>query len=222
MHTRKPHVAGALLFAALFALAFAARAEEVLVHFDTSPGARPPADFSVALTGGGGPVAWVITDDPTAPSGGKVLAQTSTDKTSDRFPLCIYEPLTAKDVEVVVQFKAVAGKVDQAAGLVARFRDKDNYYITRANALENNVRLYKVVQGNRKQFAGANVPVSAGAWHRLKLAVHGTRLQVFFDDKLVVDATDATFTDAGKVGLWTKADSVTYFDNLSIRSHDPR
>jgi hypothetical protein len=203
-------------------LTLTARAEEALVHFDTSAVETTPADFSVALTGGGGPVSWVIKDDPTAPGGGKVLAQTSADTTRNRFLLCVYEPLTAKDVEVAVQFKAVAGKVDQAAGLVVRFQDKDNYYITRANALENNVRLYKVVKGARKQFAGANVPVAAGAWHTLKLAVQGTHFQVFFDEKLMFEATDETFTDAGKVGLWTKADSVTSFDNLWIRSHDTR
>jgi hypothetical protein len=222
MHTRKMHSAGALLCAAVLTFVLSARAEEVLVNFDTSPGETPPADCAVALTGGGGPVSWVIKDDPTAPSGGKVLAQTSTDKTNDRFPLCIYDKLTAEDVEVAVQFKAVAGKVDQAAGLVARFQDQDNYYITRANALENNVRLYKVVQGERKRFAGANVKVSAGDWHRLKLAVQGTHFKVFFDEKLVFEATDTTFKDAGKVGLWTKADSVTYFDNLLIMSHDTR
>ena len=164
----------------------------------------------------------MIKDDPTAPSGGKVLAQTSADTTNDRFPLCIYEQLTAADVEVAVPFKAVAGKVDQAAGLVARFKDKDNYYITRANALENNVRLYKVVKGNRKQFAGANVKVPPANGIRLKLALRGTHFQVFFDEKLVFEAKDETFKDAGKVGLWTKADSVTYFDNLSITSHDTR
>ena len=222
MPTRKTRSSGALLFVVLCTLAFSAHAEKVLVTFDTAVGETPPTDFSIARTGGGGPVAWVIKDDPTAPSGGKVLAQTSADTTSNRFPLCIYKPLTAKDVEVAVQFKAVAGKVDQAAGLVVRFQDKDNYYITRANALENNVRLYKVVKGARKQFAGVNVPVSAGAWHALKLAVQGTRFQVFFDEQLVFEAQDETFTDAGKVGLWTKADSVTYFDNLSIMSHDTR
>ena len=222
MSTCTIRATSALLFAALLTLALAARAEEALLHFDTSAVETTPADFSVALTGGGGPVAWVIKDDPTAPSGGKVLAQTSADTTRNRFPLCIYEPLIAKDVEVAVQFKAVAGKVDQAAGLVIRFQDKDNYYITRANALENNVRLYKVVHGKRMQFAGANMPVSAGAWHTLKLVVQGTRFQVFYDEKLVFEAKDDTFQDAGKVGLWTKADSVTYFDNLSIMSRDTR
>ena len=222
MKTRKTRSAGVLLFAAVLTLALSASAEETRLNFDTAAVDTPPTDFSVALTGGGGPVAWVIKDDPTAPSGSKVLAQTSADKTNNRFPLCIYEQRTAKDVEVAVQFKAVAGRVDQAAGLVARFKDKDNYYITRANALENNVRLYKVVKGERTQFAGANVQVSSGDWHRLKLAVQGTHFKVFFDEKLVLEATDATFKDAGKVGLWTKADSVTYFDDLLIMSHDTR
>jgi len=162
----------------------------------------------------------VIQEDPTAPSGGKVLAQTSTDKTDYRFPLCVYDKFTAKDVEVSVKFKAVSGKVDQAAGLVARFRDKDNYYITRANALESNVRLYKVVGGSRKQFAGKQMNVSSGEWHTLKLAVKGKHFAVSFDDKLLFEADDDTFTEAGKVGLWTKADSVTYFDDLKIEGDD--
>ena len=149
-----------------------------------------------------------------------MLVQTSTDTTDYRFPLCIYDTLTAKDVTLSVRFKAVSGKVDQAAGLVARFRDKDNYYIVRANALEDNVRLYKVVGGSRKQFAGTKTKVSSSEWHALKLAVKGKHFQVFFDDKLLFEADDDTFKDAGKVGLWTKADSVTYFDDLKIERYD--
>ena len=149
-----------------------------------------------------------------------MLAQTSTDTTDYRFPVCVYDKLTAKDVTLSVRFKAVSGKVDQAAGLVARFQDKDNYYITRANALENNVRLYKVVGGSRKQFAETKTKVSSGEWHALKLAVKGKHFQVFFDDKLLFEADDDTFKDAGKVGLWTKADSVTYFDDLKIERYD--
>ncbi len=220
MKTLKKLSAGALLLAALLAFALLARAEETMLNFDNSEVDKTPADFSMALTGGGGPVSWVIKEDPTAPSSGKVLAQTSTDKTDYRFPLCVYDKLIAKDVEVSVKFKAVLGKVDQAAGLVVRFKDKDNYYITRANALENNVRLYKVVNGNRKQFAGANWKVSSGEWHSLKLEVKGNHFKVFFDDKLLFEANDDTFKEAGKVGLWTKADSVTYFDDLKIKSND--
>ena len=218
MHILMTYCAGAVLCTAMLMLPRPGSAAATLVHFDTTAVETPPTDCSAGLTGGGGPVSWVIKADPTAPSGGKVLAQTSTDATASRFPLCIYEQLTAADVEVAVQFKAVAGRVDQAAGLVARFQDQENYYITRANALEHNVRLYKVVHGKRTQFAGANVHVSAGRWHSLKLAVQGLHFKVFFDDKLMFEAKDETITHAGKVGLWTKADSVTYFDNLSIMS----
>jgi len=212
--------AGAMLLAVLLTLALPTRAEETMINFDDSEVDKTPTDFSTALTGGGGPVSWLIKEDPTAPSGKKVLAQTSNDKTDYRFPLCIYDKLTAKDIEVSVKFKAVSGKVDQAAGLVVRFKDKDNYYITRANALENNVRLYKVVKGNRKQFAGANLKVSPGEWHNLKLEVKGNHFKVFFNDKLLFETNDDTFKEAGKVGLWTKADSVTYFDDLKIKSND--
>lgn len=195
-------------------------AAETLVDFDTFETGKTPTGFSTALTGGGGPVSWVVKEEPSAPSGGKVLAQTSADQTDYRFPLCVYDKFTGRDVEVSVKFKAVAGNVDQAAGVVARFQDKDNYYITRANALENNVRLYKVVGGSRKQFAGTKAKVSSGEWHTLKLAVKGKHFEVFFNDKLLFEADDDTFQEAGKVGLWTKADSVTSFDDLRIESND--
>jgi hypothetical protein len=192
------------------------------VDFESFEVGKTPAGFSTALTGGGGPVSWVVQEDPTAPSGGKALAQTSTDKTDYRFPLCVYDKFTGGDVEVSVKFRAVEGKVDRAAGLVVRFQDKDNYYIVRANALEDNVRLYKVVGGSRKQFAGTKAKVSSGEWHTLKLEVKGKHFGVFFDDKLLFEADDDTFKEAGKVGLWTKADSVTYFDDLKIESYDTK
>jgi Galactocerebrosidase, C-terminal lectin domain len=195
-------------------------AAQISIDFDSSDIGKLPADFSTALTGSGGPMAWVVKEDASAPSDGKVLAQTSTDTADYRFPLCVYDKVTAKDVEIAVRFKAVSGKVDQAAGLVARYQDKDNYYIVRANALEDNVRLYTVEGGKRKQFAGKSVKVSSGEWHTLKLAVRETHLIVFFDDQQLFEADNDTFTKPGKVGLWTKADSVTYFDNLTIERHD--
>ena len=190
---------------------------QIDLTFDSFEIGRIPLGFSTALTGGGDPVSWVIQEDPTAPSRSNVLAQTSADQTDHRFPICVYDKFTAKDVEVAVKFKAVSGTVDQAAGLVARFKDKDNYYVVRANALEDNVRLYKVVGGSRKQFAGTNVKVSLGAWHTLALAIKGRHIEVHFDGKLLLTADDKTFEEAGKVGLWTKADSVTYFDDLRMR-----
>lgn len=184
---------------------------------------KTPVGFTAGLTGGGSAVSWVIQDDATAPSGsGKVLAQTSGDNTDYRFPHIVYNGLKAKDVDVSAQFKAVAGKTDQAGGLIARYRDKDNYYIVRANALEDNVRLYKVEKGDRKQFAGAEAKVARGQWHSLKLSAKGNHFQVAFDGKMLFEADDETFKDAGLAGMWTKADSVTSFDNFKIESFDAR
>jgi hypothetical protein len=221
-------VCAALLLAAQLALGCLAHvrdagaAEAITLDFDASVVGTLPTGFSSAVTGGGGPASWIVVEDVTAPSGGKVLAQTSTDNTSFRFPLCVYDGFTAPDVTVSVRFKPVSGAVDQAAGLVARYRDKDNYYVVRANALENNVRLYKVERGNRKQFAGANVKVPAGEWQTLALEVKGAHFRVLFNDAFLFEADDGTFKNAGKVGLWTKADSVTYFDDLRVKTDATR
>ncbi len=116
-------------------------------------GSVPPG-FSPGLTGKGAPPDWKVVDDPTAPAGPRVVAETSGDRTNDRFPLLILDGFEARDVRVSVAFKPVSGRVDQAAGIVVRLKDANNYYIARANALEGNVRLYKVVGGKRSQFAG--------------------------------------------------------------------
>jgi hypothetical protein len=225
---RASTIACAVLPAALLALGCLAQAgtsgaaQAIALDVDAFPVGTLPTGFSSAVTGSGGPVSWMVVEDVTAPSGGKVLAQTSTDTTSFRFPLCVYEEFTAADVTVSARFKPVSGTVDQAAGLVARYRDKDNYYVVRANALENNVRLYKVERGNRKQFAGVNVKVPSGEWQTLALEVKGTHFRVLFNDLLLFEANDATFKNAGKVGLWTKADSVTYFDDLRVKTETRR
>lgn len=176
-----------------------------------------PAGFRAGLTGNGGPVKWSIVEDASAPAGPKALAETSGDRTDYRFPIAVYEAVSARNVEVTVRFKPVSGRVDQAAGLIVRAHDDNNYYVARANALENNVRLYRVVRGNRQQFAGVDVPVAAGRWQQLGLRVQGDRFTVSLDDKTLFEATDRTFAEAGAVGLWTKADSVTYFDELVVR-----
>ena len=220
-----------LMCAALLLMAFVAmgclaeagearRPKAITVDFDTAAAGQLPTGFSVAVTGGDRPAAWIVIEDPSAPSGGKVLAQTSTDKTSSRFPLCLYDSLMAKDAAVSVRFKPVSGTVDQAAGLVVRFRDKNNYYIVRANALEDNVRLYKVARGKRTQFAGANVKVPSQQWQTLMLEVQGTHFRVLLNDMPLFEADDPTLQNAGRVGLWTKADSVTYFDDLQVKTMD--
>ena len=154
--------------------------------------------------------------DPSAPSQPNVLAQTSTDKTDYRFPLAIADDGSFQNLQMSVKFKAVAGEVDRAAGMVFRLRDANNYYIVRANALENNYRLYHVVNGRRVQFAGANVKVASSEWHELRVECMGNHIICYYDGEKKIDATDETFKEAGKIGLWTKADSVTYFDDLRV------
>jgi hypothetical protein len=176
---------------------------------------KAPKDFEPALTGNGLPGRWEIVADATA-DGGKALAQVSTDPTSYRFPLLIYMPTAPADVEATIRFKSISGKVDQAAGVAVRLLDRNNYYIVRANALENNVRLYRMVAGKREQFAGTGVKVTAGEWHTLTLRARGNQFTVSYDGKELFTAKDDRFVSPGKVALWTKADSVTRFDRLTI------
>jgi hypothetical protein len=182
------------------------------------PGAAPPG-FSFALTGGGPIAAWKVVADPTA-AAQKAIAQTSQDRTDYRFPLAVYQPITAKDVDVTVHFKPVEGKVDQAGGIAVRLAGPDNYYVVRANALEDNVRFYRVVGGRRQQIQGANLKVATNQWHMLGLRAEDDRFTVSFDGKPLFTAQDGTFVNPGKVALWTKADSVTHFDTLAITPLD--
>lgn len=123
-------------------------------------------------------------------------------------------------MDVVFRFKPVGGKVDQAGGIVVRLSTPDDYYVVRANALEDNVRLYRVVKGRREQIEGADTKVVGYQWHTLGLRAEGDRFTVSFDGKELFSARDATFGAPGKVALWTKADSVTHFDSLAIRPLD--
>ena len=174
-----------------------------------------PEGFSFARTGQGGPAQWTVAADPSA-SAGRAIEQISTDRSDYRFPLAVHHATSAANLEVVIRFKAVAGKVDQAGGVALRLRDADNYYVARANALEDNVRFYRVVKGRREQLEGANLKVSANEWHSLGLRAEGDRFTVSYDGKILFTATDKTFAEAGKVALWTKSDSVTRFEQISI------
>jgi hypothetical protein len=184
--------------------------------FDNDVADQIPAKFHVALTGQGARAEWVVKPDPTAPSTPNVLAQVSADRTDYRFPVAIADEGSFQDLELSAKFKAVSGQIDRAAGLVFRLKDANNYYIVRANALENNYRLYRVVNGKREQIAGANVQVPSGEWHELSIVCSGNSITCYFDGEKKIEATDDTFSEAGKIGLWTKADSVTYFDDLKV------
>lgn len=190
----------------------------ITYDFDKDAAGGMPAKFHGARTGQGSDGKWVVMTDPNAPSKPNVVAQTSADKTDYRFPLLISDEGSSKDLELSVKFKAVAGEVDRAAGLVFRLQDANNYYIVRANALEDNYRLYHVIKGSRRQFAGANFKVTSGEWHELKVECVANKIICYYDGQKKIEATDDTFKDPGKIGLWTKADSVTYFDDLIVRA----
>lgn len=176
-----------------------------------------PKEFVSAMTGRGEPGRWEIVEDASA-EGGRALAQLSEDKTDDRFPLAIYMPTVPSDVEATTRFKAMSGSVDQAGGLVVRLVNAENYYLARANALEGNLRFYRVKGGRREELAGTNVAVTAGEWHTLAVRAEGRRFTVSFDGKRLVEAQDDAFMTPGKVAFWTKADSVTRFDRIEIKS----
>lgn len=176
---------------------------------------EPPSGFSFGRTGSGRPGSWVVMLDGSAPAGDRVLAQIDTGGPDHRFALAVAASPSMKDLRLEVRCKPVSGRIDQACGLVFRYRDEDNYYVARANALEDNVRLYRVVEGRRRQIGGWDGKVAGRVWHRLAVEARGDQLQVFWEGKRIIDVADGTFREAGKVGVWTKADSVTYYDALS-------
>ena len=199
-------------------------AQTTTIDFNNEKLGEVPSGFSTALTGRGKRGKWVVTKDPASPNQGNVLAQTDADRTDYRFPVCVYDGLSAKDVDVTVKFKPVSGKGDQGAGIVWRYQNKDNYYIVRANALEGNVVLYKVENGKRTDLPlvgkgrtyGMKEKVPSGEWGTLRVVAKGNHFEVYHNSKKLYDVEDETFKQAGKIGLWTKADSVIYFDDLTM------
>jgi len=190
----------------------------MVVGFDDQKPGTVPAGWTVAMTGKGSPQ-WTVEKDDTAPSAPMVLKQSGTAS----FPLCVKDDTSLTDGFAEVKFKPLTGKEDQAAGIVWRYQDPKNYYITRANALENNVTLYKVEKGKRSSLDivgrvggyGVKQPVANGKWQTLRVEFIGDLFTVSLDGKKLFQVKDKTFTKAGKVGLWTKADSVTLFDDFT-------
>ena len=185
--------------------------------FDADPPGGSPQGFEFAQTGGGPSGRWEILDDPAKP-GNRVLAQVDTTREDDRFPLAVASVGAFRDLRLAVRCEMIGGEVDQACGLVFRYRDSGNYYVTRANALEGNVRLYTVRGGKRRQIASWSGDVAPGRWHDYAVTVQGEQIRVSWDGATVIDVRDTVFPDAGRVGLWTKADSVTWFDDLAVEA----
>jgi len=176
-----------------------------------------PEGWVAAKTGEGPGSVWKVLEDATAPHGTKVLAQTSDQGPNRVFNLCIANKSNFSDLDLVVAFKAVQGKLDQGGGLVWRYKDVNNYYIARMNPLENNYRLYKVVAGKRIQLGTVDIKIPSKTWHTLRVLHNADRIQCFLDGKLYFDVKDDTFPNAGKIGLWTKADAQTYFADLQAK-----
>jgi len=191
------------------------------VDFEQDATGQPPRDFLFGHTAKvGAPGKWVVRADGT----NKCLAQLDADRTGSRFPVAVLDTLAPADVDLSVRFKPISGRVDQAGGLVWRFQDENNYYIVRANALEDNVVLYKVQNGKRTDLPlkgegrtyGKSAKVPSGQWSTLRVVATGPRFEVYFNGNKLYEVEDTTFTEPGKVGVWTKADSVTYFDDLTV------
>jgi len=186
----------------------AARAETI--GFDIAkPGEAPPG--WTATKTGKGEAKWTIEKDDTAPSQPNVLKQSG----EATYPVCIKDDTSLQDGFVEVKFKPISGKEDQAGGVLWRCKDKDNYYIARANALEDNVCIYHTIKGKRTEKKRTEMKVASNEWHTLRVDFTGTHFTVTFDGKKAIEWDDKTFTEAGMVGVWTKADSVTLFDDFS-------
>jgi len=190
-------------------------AEKVVLDFDQDRVGVVPDSLQVGKTGRGTQSQWSVKIDATAPSPRNVLAQTAAEDVNFHFPYVILGGESFDDVNITVDFKAISGGIDQAAGIVFRFFDSSNYYVLRANALENNLILFKFVDGARFTITSASIPVSSGEWHSLRVIVIGECVRGYLDDDLLIEIEDSTFKE-GSVGLWTKADSVTYFDNFMV------
>ena len=179
-----------------------------------------PNGWSQYFTGKGNGTEWKIIDD----NGNKVLSQLSYENPNYHFNEIVFDSIEVKNVELKVRLKGVSGRMDQGGGFVWRFIDADNYYVVRANPLEDNVVLYKVENGKRTDLAlinkgrtyGVDVEPLGDTWNNLKITVIDSLFTVFLNDKQIFQVKDKTFTKAGKIGLWTKADAVTYFDDFRI------
>ncbi len=181
------------------------------IDFDKISAGQLPDGWVGGVTGQGAPK-WSVEADATAPSQPNVLKQSG----YGTYPWCVKKDVSLKDGYVEVKFKPISGNEDQAGGIIWRWQDGDNYYITRANALEDNVTIYHTVKGSRRALKDVDMKVASNQWHTLRVDFAGTQSKVTFDGKVAIETTDDTIKEAGAVGVRAKADSVTLFDDFSF------
>ncbi len=185
----------------------AAQGKDATFNFDNEEVGKLPADWTAAVS------SWMIAMD----GANKAIKQAGKNE-GDRFNICVQNKLTYQNLEMEVRIKPLEGEEDQGGGLVWRYRDAKNYYITRANPLENNFRVYKVVNGNRKQMQSANIKMTKGEWYTIKVVVTGNNVDCYYNGQKLLSHSDDTFPNAGLVGFWSKADAVSLFDDLKIKT----
>ena len=183
------------------------------INFDNEKVGELPSGWQAGVTGKGTPH-WSVVADETAPSKPNVLKQYG----EGTYPWCVKKDVSLKDGYVEVKFKPISGKEDQAGGLIWRWQDGDNYYVARANALEDNVTIYHTIKGKRMEKKRVNRKVASNEWHTLRVDFQGSHFKVTFDGKAALEWEDDTFKETGAVGVWTKADSVTLFDDFTSGS----
>jgi hypothetical protein len=209
-------VTATVVLALVGAALAAADDKKPLLKFSKDDVGKLPAGWKADKTHKGDGSVWKVEADDTAPSkSGLVLAQTA-EGPDELFNLCVAQDSSFQDGEISVAFKAVKGKNDRGGGLVWRYQDADNYYLCRMNPLEDNFRVYKVEGGKRTMFQSASVKIPSGEWHTIQVVVKGDKVECSLDGKKYLEAKDDTFPKAGKVGLWTKSDAQTYFDDFQV------
>ena len=197
---------GRLLLGVIAMNAFAAET----VNFDSAGAGALPEGWAAGVTGRGSP-RWAVERDTSAPSKPNVLKQSG----SGTFPWCVLKGASIENGFVEVKFKSLAGKEDQAGGVVWRWKDGDNYYVARANALEDNVSLYYTQNGSRKTIKYVDAPVPRNTWHTLRVEFSAKKIRVLLNGKAYIELEDDHIAGSGLAGVWTKADSVTVFDDFS-------
>ena len=186
-------------------------------NFDSTEKGALPSGWKAGVTGQGSNH-WTVNPDSSAPSAPNVLTQNA----KGTFPWAVKEGVSITDGFVEVKFKPISGKEDQAGGVMWRWKDGDNYYVARANALENNVSLYYTTNGRRNTIKYVKAPVPLNTWHTLRVEFAGNAIKVTLNGKTYIEEKDTHITGSGAVGLWTKADSVTSFDDFLYGAAKPK